>query len=155
MTKSVSFFTRLGYGQFPYIIIREQAGMYRQIPIHFGLNDPNTQEGLILLVDDCDTHETLEAKCDEALKRIINKKPVLFNRRINYEQGCIIPNRKLRGCVVYSPDYVIYRSFDGEIESTSSSIPWGGTLISLCDEKIEFEKGNHFCYNNSNTDLGN
>lgn len=50
MTKSVSFFTRLGYGQFPYIIIREQAGMYRQIPIHFGLNNPNTQEGLILLV---------------------------------------------------------------------------------------------------------
>lgn len=155
MTKSVSFFTRLGYGQFPYIIIREQAGMYRQIPIHFGLNNPNTQEGLILLVDDCDTHETLDAKCDEALKRIINKKPVLFNRRINYEQGCIIPNRKLRGCVVYSPDYVIYRSFDGEIESTTSSIPWGGTLISLCDEKIEFEKGNHFCYNDSNTDLGN
>lgn len=99
IAKSVSFFTRLGYGQFPYIIIREQVGMYRQIPIHFGLNNPDTQEGLILLVDDCDTHETLEDKCDEALKRIITKKPVLFNRRINYEQGCIIPNRKLSGCV--------------------------------------------------------
>lgn len=147
MTKSVSFFTRLGYGQFPYIIIREQAGMYRQIPIHFGLNNPDTQEGLILQVDDCDTHETLEDKCDEALKRIITKKPVLFNRRINYEQGCIIPNRKLSGCVVYSPDNVIYRSFDGEVVNKSTSIPWGGTLLSLCDEHIAFEEGNHYTFN--------
>jgi len=147
MTKSVSFFTRLGYGQFPYIIIREQAGMYRQIPIHFGLKNFDTQEGLILQVDDCDSYETLETKCDEALKRIITKKPVLFNRRINYEQGCIIPNRKLSGCVVYSPDNVIYRSFDGEVVNKSGSIPWGGTLLSLCDERIEFEEGNHYTYN--------
>ena len=146
MTKPVSFFTRLGYGQFPYIIIREQAGMYRQIPIHFGLFNPNDQEGLILHSDDCDTHETLEAKCDEALKRIITKKPVLFNRRINYEQGCIIPNRKLSGCVVYSPDNVIYRSFDGEIVNKSASVPWGGTLLSMCDERIIFENGNHFTF---------
>ena len=146
MTKSVSFFTRLGYGQFPYIIIREREGMYRQIPIHFGLSNPDYQEGLILHVNDCDTHESLEAKCDEALKRIIIKKPVLFNRRINYEQVCIIPNRKLSGCVVYGPDNVIYRSFNGEEVNKSTSIPWGGTLLSLCDERIEFEEGNHFTY---------
>ena len=146
MTKSVSFFTRLGYGQFPYIIIREQAGIYRQIPIHFRLTNPDTQEGIILQVDDCDSHEILETKCDEALKRIITKQPVLFNRRINYEQACIIPNRKLSGCVVYSPDNVIYRSFDGEVINKSASIPWGGTLLSLCDERIEFEEGNHFIF---------
>lgn len=146
MPKSVSFFTRLGYGQFPYIIIREQAGMYRQIPIHFGLNNLHYKEGLILIADDCDTHESLESKCDEALEKIISKKPVLFNRRVNYEQGFIIPNRKLSGCVVYGPDNVIYRSSNGEVVDKSISIPWGGTLLSLCDERIEFEDGNHFTF---------
>lgn len=146
MTKSVSFFTRLGYGQFPYIIIRKQAGMYQQIPIHFGLNNSATQEGIILLVNDCDTHENLEAKCDEALKRILTKKPVLFNKRLNYEQGCFILNQKLSGCVVYSPENVIYRSHDGQLIDNSTSIPWGGTLLSLCDERIEFGNGNHFIF---------
>jgi len=146
MSKPISFYTRLGYGQFPYILIREQAGMYRQIPIHFGLENLESKEGIIIKVDDCDTHESLEARCDEALKRIITKKPALFNRRINYEQGCFIPNRKLSGCVVYSPDNVIYRSFDGEVVNKSASIPWGGTLLSLCDERIEFENGNHYTF---------
>ena len=146
MTKSVSFFTRLGYGQFPYIILREGAGIYRQIPIHFGLNNPDTQEGLILRIDDCDTLESIEIKCDQALKKIINKKPVLFNHRINYEQRFIMSNRKLCGCVVYSPDSVIYRSSNGEVLNKSTSIPWGGTLLSLCNERMEFEEGNHFTF---------
>lgn len=148
MNKPISFFTKLGYGRFPYIIIREQSGMYRQIPIHFGLIDVDAQEGLILQAKENDSHESLEAKCDEALKRIITKKPILINRRINYQQACIIPNRNLSGCVVFNADTAIYRSFDGETLSKSASIPWGGTLLSICDEKIEFEGGNHFYLKN-------
>jgi hypothetical protein len=147
MTKSKSFFTRLGYGQFPYIIIREQAGMYRQVPIHFGLENLETKEGVIIRVNDCDSHEILETKCDEALIHILTKQPILLNHRINYDQGCFVPDRKLSGCVVFSPENVIYRSRKGELINKSASIPWGGTLLSLCDERIEFEHGNHFTYN--------
>lgn len=146
MLKPISFYTQLGYGQFPYILIREQAGMYRQIPIHFGLENLETKEGVIIKVDDCESHEILETKCDETLIRILTKKPILLNRRINYEQGWIIPNRKLSGCIVFSPDNVIYRSREGELIDSSASIPWGGTLLSLCDERLEFENGNHYTY---------
>lgn len=142
-----SFYKKLGYGKFPYLIIREQSGMYRQIPIHFRLKDPEVQEGIIINVDDCESYETIESKCDEALIRILTKRTVMLNQRINYQHGFIIPDRKLTGCVVFGPDKVIYRSYGGEIISKSASIPWGGTLLTLCDEKIEFENGNHYSFN--------
>ena len=144
MKSSNLYFKRLGYGKFPYLIIREQSGMYRQIPIHFRLKDPEVQEGVIIHVDDCESYETIESKCDEVLIRILTKKTVLLNQRMNYQHGFIIPDRKLTGCVVFGPGDVIYRSLNGERINTSTSIPWGGTLLTLCDERIEFENGNHY-----------
>jgi hypothetical protein len=47
MNQTLEFFASKGYGLFPYIIIREMSGMYRQIPIHFSLQELLEREGVL------------------------------------------------------------------------------------------------------------
>ncbi len=48
MNQTLEFFASRGYGVFPYIIIREMGGMYRQIPIHFSLQELLEREGVLV-----------------------------------------------------------------------------------------------------------
>ena len=137
MTKSVSFFTRLGYGQFPYIIIREQAGMYRQIPIHFNNEELNTKDGIYVKLESKDSYENIEFNCVETLKEFLlqNKSPY---SHIKSESNWIFIGKNQReGCVVFNPEQAVYLNYQGETINTSNTIPWGGTLISISDHIIQ------------------
>ena len=136
MNQKLEFFASRGYGVFPYIIIREMSGMYRQIPIHFSLQELLEREGVLVNLYDEEGDDTTKEKCLSILRSIIKSEPVITIKR-NTEENCIFSSvRKIEGCVVFSPKRAIYLDSGGNIKSESESIPWGGRLISLCGETI-------------------
>ena len=136
MNQKLEFFASKGYGVFPYIIIREMSGMYRQIPIHFSLQELLKKEGVLVNPSEDDSRETMKAKCIETLSNIIRSKPVITFKRESEENWIFQGNRKREGCVVFSANHAIYLNSEGEIHSKTNSIPLGGSLISMCGEII-------------------
>lgn len=145
MSKSSNFFTKKGYGKFPYIILRETSGVYRQIPI-LNLDEISSdKEGLLIKSSNSINQKEFENLCIETFLKFILNKPIFLKTRYHKtESRIIIKNQKehLSGCIVFDTDRAVYFS-DNKLED-QDSIPWGGELISLCDEKIEFDNKNHF-----------
>lgn len=136
MNQKLEFFASKGYGVFPYIIIREMSGMYRQIPIHLSIKELLEREGLLVNLSEDESEDSIEEKCIDDLRRIIKSEPVIIIKRNTEENWIFSSNRKIEGCVVFSPKRAIYLDSEGNIKSESESIPSGGSLISLCDETI-------------------
>ena len=136
MNQTLEFFASKGYGLFPYIIIREMSGMYRQIPIHFSLQELLEREGVLVNLSEDESEDSIEEKCIDDLRRIIKSEPVIIIKRNTEENWIFSGNRKIEGCVVFSPKRAIYLDSGGNIKSESESIPWGGTLVSICGETI-------------------
>jgi hypothetical protein len=118
------------------------SAIYRQFPIHLSYNNPDVQAGVFVSIKSGNSNVLNDQVCIELLLRIINKQPILVSKRFNYEQGFIIPNRNITGCVVFNSNRAIYFSEGKLVEKRH--IPWGGRLLSLCDEKIEFQNDCHF-----------
>ena len=136
MNQTLEFFASKGYGVFPYIIIREMSGMYRQIPIHFSLQELLFKEGVLVNQTEVEREVCIEGKCISTLKRIIKSESVITFKQ-NAERNWIFSgDRKIEGCVVFSPKRAIYLDSIGNIKSVSESIPWGGSLVSMCGETI-------------------
>lgn len=136
MNQTLEFFASRGYGVFPYIIIREMGGMYRQIPIHFSLQELLEREGVLVNLSEDESEVSFEEKCLDTLKEFIRSEPVITIKRNTEEKWIFSGNRKIEGCVVFSPNRAIYLNSGGNIKSESESIPWGGTLVSMCGETI-------------------
>ena len=136
MNQTLEFFESKGYGVFPYIIIREMSGIYRQIPIHFSLQELLDREGVLVNQSEDEADDIVEERCVDTLKRIIKSEPVISIKRNNKEKWIFSGNRKIEGCVVFSPNKAIYLDSIGNIKSESESIPRGGSLVSMCDEII-------------------
>jgi hypothetical protein len=136
MNQTLEFFASKGYGLFPYIIIREMSGMYRQIPIHFSLQELLEREGVLANLSEDESENSIEEKCLSILRSIIKSEPVITIKRNTEENWIFSSGRKIEGCVVFSPKRAIYLDSGGNIKSDSESIPWGGSLISLCGETI-------------------
>ena len=112
-----------GYGQFPYIIIKNGYAKYIQIPIQFNKNnDQFNFPGTHLKVQDeilvkyrydkkSELHESLIKHCKEL--------------KINLEKE---NNSKYRVCLVEGPNNAVY--FEGNEIITHTSIPKGGFLLS-------------------------
>lgn len=114
---------QIGYGKFPYIILKAEQAMYIQIPIHFNANGdfdnyPGThmdgireneiadyKKGLTSIL-----HQTILEYCQGVKNKI----------EADYQKPCNI-------CLVEGPETAYY--FDKEDIRFNSSIPSGGTLI--------------------------
>jgi hypothetical protein len=136
MNHTLEFFASKGYGLFPYIIIREMSGMYRQIPIHFSLEELLEREGVLVNQFEDESDDNVEEKCIDTLNSIIKSEPVIIIKRNTKKNWIFSSNRKIEGCVVFSPKRAIYLDSEGKIKCESKSIPWGGSLISICGETI-------------------
>lgn len=114
---------QIGYGKFPYIILKAEQALYIQIPIHFNANGdfdnyPGTHMDGIRENEIADykkdltskLHQTVLAHC-QGLKNKIEA---------DYQKPCTI-------CLVEGPETAFY--FDKEDIRFNSSIPSGGTLI--------------------------
>ena len=112
------------------------SGMYRQIPIHFSLQELLEREGVLVNQFEDEADDNVEEKCLDTLKRIIKSEPVITIKRNTKEKWIFSRNRKIEGCVVFSPQRAIYLDSEGNKKTESESIPWGGSLISLCGETI-------------------
>ncbi len=143
MNQKVKFFTSKGYGVFPYIIIREMSGMYRQIPIHFLIEELTTKEGVLVELSGNESHEEIQDKCVEILRKIINSENVISSEDGKKDKWVTVGEVKREGCVVLNPSSAIYLNSEGEIISRTKKIPWGGTLISMNGETIS-QSESHF-----------
>lgn len=136
MNQTLEFFTSKGYGVFPYIIIREMSGMYRQVPIHFTLEELIIKEGVLVNQSEDESDDTIEANCINTLKKIVRSQDVITIKRNTKDSWIFSGNRKKEGCVVFSPKRAVYLDPEGNLKEESERIPWGGCLVSMCGETI-------------------
>jgi hypothetical protein len=146
MIQPLQFFASKGYGIFPYIIIREISGMYCQIPIHFSLQELLEKEGVLVNRSEDEGDDSIEDNCVSTLKSIIKSEPVITIKRNSKENWIFSGNRKIEGCVVFSPKRAIYLDSEGNLKEESDSIPSGGCLITMCGETI-ISGGHHYNLN--------
>ena len=136
MNQTLEFFASKGYGVFPYIIIREMSGLYRQIPIHFSLEELLDKEGVLINQFEDESDNSIEEKCVITLRRIIKSDPVIIIKREVKGNWIFSDNRTIEGCVVFDSKKSIYLDSKGKIKSESDFIPFGGILLSMCGEII-------------------
>lgn len=113
----------IGYGKFPYIILKAGYALYMQIPIHFNAyrdidNHPGTHiDGLS---DDEITNykKNLTTKIHEKL--IIHCQEIKSKIETSHQKPCQI-------CLVEGPETAYY--FEKDSICFNNSIPCGGTLI--------------------------
>lgn len=128
---------RIGYGKFPYIILKAGYAMFMQIPIHFNVGgDFDTYPG---------THidEVSNAELEEYQKE---KKGILHQRMINQCQRIKTKietdfNKECSICLVEGPETAYY--FDKETITFSPKIPHGGTLLTQ-DNRILAMNAAHY-----------
>ncbi|MEY2924555.1 MAG: hypothetical protein RLZZ337_1103 [Bacteroidota bacterium] len=130
----------LGYFQFPYLIIREMCGIYRQVPIHFNSLNVSNKEGLIIHLLGNETHEEIQDKCVESLRKMITSRSVVTVQRESKKKWLFSGLQNKEGCAVFNPSFAIYLSSNGELKRKSKSIPSGGTLLSMCDETLSMNE---------------
>lgn len=121
-----SFFER-GYGQFPYIIIRQHPNLYLQIPLHSQSCRDLNLDGIY--ISDLDILQT--KNFDEACKLRFHKLWSAENRRGGPVDMCLVLNSHTG----------YYISKNGMISETS--IPSGGLLLSMDDSFIQMN-GEHY-----------
>jgi len=153
MTSKEREFYERGYGKFPYILIRVGSGLYKQVPIHFGNSNKSSLEGYFIDEDDF-SPDQYKSICRNALKEVLEDENCVHNLprpKDNMIFHLESSEPKKSGCVVTSSDYCVY-STNGDFNE-SDSLPWGGTLLSLANEIMEFEDGNHFIKVESNNSI--
>ena len=114
-----------GYGVFPYIIIREWHGVYRQVPVTLGVMDEHQAK---LKYSVCNTFAG-NTQYKKLLKNELffeSLKKLALQAHIDYSK---------RSCLVLSPKRCIYFE-DGRIENESKSIPTGGKLLDMNSKTI-------------------
>lgn len=136
MNQTLEFFASIGYGVFPYIIFREMSGMYRQIPIHFSLQELLEQEGVLVNRPEDEGDDLIEDNCVSILKSIIKSEPVITIKRNSKKNWIFSSNRKIEGCVVFNPKKAVYLDPEGNLKEESECIPWSGCLMTMCGETI-------------------
>ncbi len=114
-----------GYGVFPYIIIREWHGVYRQVPITLGDFDEH-QAKLKYSIRNTIAKTTQYKKLLKNELFIESLKKLALQAHIDYNK---------RSCLVLSPKRCIYFE-EGQIENESKSIPAGGKLLDMNSETI-------------------
>ena len=114
-----------GYGEFPYIIIREWHGVYRQVPVTLGDLDEH-QAKLKYSIDNTIAGNTQYKKLLRNELFIESLKKLALQAHIDYNKP---------SCLVLSPKRCIYFE-DGRIENESKSIPAGGKLLDMNGETI-------------------
>jgi hypothetical protein len=120
-------FLKKGYGQFPYIIIRQFPTMYLQIPLHDERQKNLKLDGIY--ISDMDRLQTKDF--DEACKLRLHK---LWSEQ--YKKG-----HPVDMCLVLNATIGYYISKEGKI--TEDSVPSGGILLSMDDSFIQIN-GDHF-----------
>jgi hypothetical protein len=117
----------MGYGKFPYVIIRISSGIYMQIPIHFVKENEKGIKGILIQTESVDPKEqqTLLLNSIWNFKKHIDAQKNNFNRL----------------CVVLDPHQAYY--FEPEGLKFSHSIPAGGTLIANQNEFVAMDYPHH------------
>jgi hypothetical protein len=104
----------LGYGTFPYVILRVTGGVYMQFPIHFYEGKNPEKPGLRVRVDSLAN----EKQNFSSLFNVVRQ----FHQQINPVEA-----KALKMCLVLAP-YVAY-FFKDNAFTFSDEIPEGGSLI--------------------------
>ena len=104
----------LGYGTFPYVILRVTGGVYMQFPIHFYEGKNPEKPGLRVRVDSLAN----EKQNFSSLFNVVRQ----FHQQINPVEA-----KALKMCLVLAP-YVAY-FFEDNAFTFSDEIPEGGSLI--------------------------
>ena len=125
-----------GYGAFPYFIDRITSGLYKQIPIHFKESELSSKEGVFVAIDEGSSFEEVEDRCLNTLVKILDGDANLISSRDFNLRG------NLTGCLVLEPERAVYLGLNREV--TEGSIPWGGTLVSMKNEFLNFPLRNHY-----------
>jgi len=142
MTRNLPNYYYLGYGIFPYFIIRECSGIYRQIPIHFSEKELQSKDGIYIPISEKDSYEHIQQKCLTVLKDLIIGKIKATGQEDINEPWLFFGKQKKEGCLVLNPNEAIYFDFNGK-QIAIGEIPFGGTLISISGAKMS-ENGNHY-----------
>jgi hypothetical protein len=117
----------MGYGKFPYVIIRMSSALYMQMPIHFVKERENGLKGILIQTesDDPKAQQSLLLNTIWKFKKHIDAQKNNFNRL----------------CLVLDPNQAYY--FEPEGLKFSHSIPAGGTLVASKDEFIAMAHAHH------------
>jgi hypothetical protein len=110
----------MGYGKFPYVIIRLHYATYLQMPIHFVKEQQEGLKGILIQTPSEDVHEQQSLLLNAVWQ---------FKQQIDTQK-----NNSHRLCVVLNPHQAYY--FDTEGLAFSTSIPTGGTLIANQNEFV-------------------
>ena len=120
-------FLKKGYGQFPYIIIRQFPTLYLQIPLHDESQENLNLDGIY--ISDWDKLQTKDF--DEACKLRLHK---LYSKEDK-------KGNPIDMCLVLNANTGYYISKEGKI--SYDSIPSGGILIAMDDSFIQMN-GEHY-----------
>jgi hypothetical protein len=123
----------MGYGKFPYVIIRISSGIYMQIPIHFVKENEKGLKGILIQTESENSNEQQSLLLNAIWK---------FKKHIDAQK-----NNFNRLCVVLDPNQAYY--FEPEGLKFSTSIPAGGTLIASQDEFIAMAHPHYVQSNNT------
>jgi len=156
MASTTKHLHSLGYGQFPYLLVRNAPSLYTQIPIILDYS-PEMKEGIIIILDDYESMDELIDKVFMTWVDIINGKPVFTCSRLNsnvfnlFSSAIICPIQdRIQGeaCLVTSEESCYYFQLEHPSINYSNSIPKGGELQTIRFEKIQFPENNHFMLKN-------
>jgi hypothetical protein len=117
----------MGYGKFPYVIIRISSGIYMQIPIHFVKEDEKGLKGILIQTesDNPKEQQSLLLHSIWRFKQHIDAQKKNFHRLF----------------VVLDANQAYY--FEPEGLKFSHSIPAGGTLIASQNEFVAMGHPHH------------
>ena len=104
MNQTLEFFASKGFGVFPYIIIREMSGMYRQVPISFSFPELLIKERVLVNLTEDVSDTAITDACDDTLRKMITTKQVITVKRNSKDNWIFVGNRKREGCVVFDPN---------------------------------------------------
>ena len=113
----------LGYGKFPYVIVKMGYARYLQIPIHRTSQEEDTSLRGIFISE--------EEEPDLKMKREHDLGALMQVRKQHYEKSEIY----LPMCLVEGPEEAVYVDEQGNV-SENSSIPKGGVLLTATHEII-------------------
>jgi hypothetical protein len=121
-----------GYGQFPYLIIRMHYAVYMQIPIQLSPPEPGAPPRPGIQIPNLSPAQLAEYRVnlDSEVHDLLVEHFRMWKQKTEfYNKG-----RKIECCIVESPDRGYY--FKDQEEIKSSSIPRGGTLLSVTSDVI-------------------
>jgi hypothetical protein len=117
----------LGYGQFPYIIVRMHYAIYMQMPIHFVSEKKEGLKGIIV---------------KSGAEKFVDNFPYLLDVVSDYKRNLDTKNnRNHRICVVVGKNQAYY--FEEDQIRFNTSIPFGGTLVNS-DQQVIAMGQSHF-----------